>query len=108
MLEFLNNLWGLRPSINRVVLLARLSTLAGRSDTRESILELRKSLKIRALLSPAMLPSPNHRVHTEWQCPLYGERAERAVILPLFLLYPYMYSVNQTVPIPREDTFSRY
>ncbi len=42
MLEFLNNLWELEPSRNRVVVPARQATQAGGVDSLESILVLLK------------------------------------------------------------------
>ncbi len=51
-LEFLNNLWGLGTSRNRVVVPARQATQLGGIGSLESILWLLKSLKIRALTIP--------------------------------------------------------
>ena len=48
MLVFLNNLWGLEPSRNRVIVPARHSTLASGIGSLASIPWLHKSLKIRA------------------------------------------------------------
>jgi hypothetical protein len=47
-LEFLNNIWGLEPSRNRVIVPARQATEAGGIHFLESIPELHKRLKIRA------------------------------------------------------------
>ncbi len=48
MLEFYNNLWGIGPSRNRVVVLASQATYPGGIVSLESIPGLQKSLKIRA------------------------------------------------------------
>jgi hypothetical protein len=47
-LEFLNNLWGQKPSRKRVFVPARQATKGGGIDLLESILGLLRSLKIRA------------------------------------------------------------
>ncbi len=49
MLEFLNNLWELEPSRNRVVVPARQASQADGVDSLESILVLLKGKKIRSL-----------------------------------------------------------
>ncbi len=45
-LEYLNNLWGLKPSRNRVVVLARQGSYAGGIDSLEPTLGLPKSSKV--------------------------------------------------------------
>ncbi len=52
-LEFLNNIWGLEPSRNRVVVPVRQASHAGGIGSFESIPGLLKSLKIRAQVNPA-------------------------------------------------------
>ncbi len=51
MLEFLNNIGGKAPNRNRVVVPVRQDTLSGGIGSLELILELLKSLKLRALVA---------------------------------------------------------